>query len=1592
VDVSSGRDHLDSLTAEEAIEQVRDWALLGAYSLSAPAGAAHREALISLVPVRVDALASLYFRRAGVTRSVTLSDGRFLVLVPEAPEGTRRELQVGRLLDEERAAKGRIPAIVTLFEYRIEQDNGAAQIREVVETPGQAFFREEDGYYERPIAALADLDAFLTLNLDITHSRLDNGRLILGGRKVGDGMPQLITREDLAALKQAGVHIADDVREQLRKRGLRAEYDRRVREAASEALAKRDTTDGVAPYADMLSLIRYIEAENPYDKFEALQIEAILEDNPPSLGFSLDPRVNRTGIAADIESALRGDPALYDGWFLEQVTTAVAQQLALADDEPDMETRLSQLRAGSDKPVPAGEASLRTLVGLEPPPMRISKSSAADDLSLSSMFRRPDNATIVKGIIEHTKEVVRARAEELQRVAASLRQGSTDALLDLQRYLNADAIGLTMRPGAAAYRVRDLQQMLHDITDDALPVDGVYGAKTTATVRQFQESLNLKPTGIVDEDTWEALLSGHGDKSDELNELRQLLNKIETKNNYQCGRYDGRLAGTRVGMTLFYTDLLMKLWSFADGKEAPPVPGFVSETQFEVSPVYWDNERRFSSTRGWLGPRLEGFKVRESTSVSFAPVATRLYNASSNPLINGKEVPATFAPERFSAWWNAHYLDVADYEPQYHRLNQIMKWVVVLTAYDEVEVPVLSSLTTVPVARNLRFDSWWDANRDGLRVAPVDAFRRVDTETTECIDILRSKAFRAMGSIYRMSGGVTLPGKLTIKAKAAANEARADVPELLKAAGFDVPGATVSPKSIRLPITEGGVARGTLDLPRGLQTAEFRAAAGRPLEGTGGTLSTEQIRFAFNGVENGGIQVRGSAGAASVFDLSMVKAANGKGLRLNYADGDLFRSVRELKKFERSGAALDPGDHLWIPDTHQLLVRASGNRWTVIAADALGKSELKKASSSSAVLDKATTEPVLRFAVADAPATARLLSNAEMASLTERLHVEKLSPTSAFEPTATLRAELVTAFPADAAEVTFRIGATELRGRFDDVDLYLPRSADVGQNARVVSEAVSSDDFGLLLTYLKGQPAGAAAATRGKNGQLVVASMGSGFDVNPQEMRALAEVLPANVKGQRLFLRADNQPGVFVNEFGSLEVPRALGADDVAVATRAAQFMNGDASFGEALGRVGPLDMATLETLAKIPGVQRAAYVEFRSAPSLLRGEALVDLRVTADSTNVMIRRDAHVEFLPLRAVSPKQLAEEYQYVDDVMNPARAEREGRAVVDPTMDEFLKRTRGIFEHLREIASATKGERILTKESRDVSNATLWALHKGDARVRIFRDQPDMRASLQNARQAVTVAPGRSVFAITADPGGAEGMGNVPALTARVGRRVPISAATSFESFMTILRDPNVSQIVLVAREQDGGLVFADRWVSLMAIEAMLGRAPKKPMLVVVSNGGVELQKAFSDSGRFSRVLSLKYVLGQLDTFEAALESVARLLETTTDATTLVAKEEFDATVGAAGPFADALVAASRVDGAGVHVDLDKLLTEARRVPADLPTLIAVQSLLMANARSAKSADVDGAVERMASERLARKAPNTARKARTELSALVQTKYE
>ena len=70
---------------------------------------------------------------------------------------------------------------------------------------------------------------------------------------------------------------------------------------------------------------------------------------------------------------------------------------------------------------------------------------------------------------------------------------------------------MKLKPGDSSEDVRLLQEILVDITEiyptiPEITVDGIYGEKTRAAVKRFQELMGIYDTGIVDNITWNKLL------------------------------------------------------------------------------------------------------------------------------------------------------------------------------------------------------------------------------------------------------------------------------------------------------------------------------------------------------------------------------------------------------------------------------------------------------------------------------------------------------------------------------------------------------------------------------------------------------------------------------------------------------------------------------------------------------------------------------------------------------------------------------------------------------------------------------------------------------------------------------------------------------------------------------------------------------------------------------------------------------------------------------------------------------------------------------------------------------------------------------
>jgi hypothetical protein len=264
---------------------------------------------------------------------------------------------------------------------------------------------------------------------------------------------------------------------------------------------------------------------------------------------------------------------------------------------------------------------------------------------------------------------------------------------------------------------------------------------------QLKKDLVAMLPGLVD-DRYNAIV-----------DLHHVLRYYAAETGAQCARYDG-IEGTAVSMTLFYTDLLAKLWEAVDyGYSAPlrAIPGFLTSPRVDVAPAYAEELERLPATRIWFAPRSDAWTRSaggDATELAFLHRFSRVYAAGSDPANPGKESITNEASRLTIGWWDRHFDDIADHEQQYHRQNQIMKWSAIATAMVE-QASAPTFLASVQVAHNARFFPWLAAHRDRLRFQEPVPERRT-TYRTECVALLQSYPYPTAGRSYVVSGGVSL--------------------------------------------------------------------------------------------------------------------------------------------------------------------------------------------------------------------------------------------------------------------------------------------------------------------------------------------------------------------------------------------------------------------------------------------------------------------------------------------------------------------------------------------------------------------------------------------------------------------------------------------------------------------------------------------------------------------------------------------------------------------------------------------------------------------------------------------------------------------
>jgi hypothetical protein len=240
---------------------------------------------------------------------------------------------------------------------------------------------------------------------------------------------------------------------------------------------------------------------------------------------------------------------------------------------------------------------------------------------------------------------------------------------------------------------------------------------------------------------------------------------------------------------------------------------------------------------------------------------------------------------------------VADFEPQYNRLNQIMKWSAILGSYAENLPAPLLSLSSVSVPSAGRFDSWWARHRE-LKVTWDLKFLSIVGESTECMTLIQSEPFRMFGGLYVMSGGVSTYTDEQIAERKVAEPARASITDSrLRAVGLDAVQADTA--GTRKKIVSADKTTFSRE-PNGVWSTTVAKDA--RLDGHGSSIAGETIISSFKPTTNG-LTIDSRIGSAPLASLSIDRTESG--FRLKGNEGPAFAAARHLTSL--SGGVREDG-------------------------------------------------------------------------------------------------------------------------------------------------------------------------------------------------------------------------------------------------------------------------------------------------------------------------------------------------------------------------------------------------------------------------------------------------------------------------------------------------------------------------------------------------------------------------------------------------------------------------------------------------------------------------------------------------------------
>lgn len=1467
--------HLQHQSSEERTEQVRDWLAIACLNQLNISQNTTFRSLYDFPAMRYEEMGGLNNYQYGESRYIPYA-GKLLVLVPTDSEKTL--IHIARASDAYRMKYARMPKTARVYTYDISDvDAGEAFFAYDSEVSGGDVFSSSYGYYEQSVDRKGQLETLLTQIDNVCYVGLNGNSVRIGGRKFSSGASSLISVNDLATLYQAEEKLRESHTDRIRKRGVRSEYEAHVRENVSSNYWRLLFQ---FPEITRSEIDEGFREKYPYSDFLQEYIDAYLKDVSVSIGFSLDPDVRRIALYNDVRNmVVKRDTQYFNTWFDEHLRKGILESLAF--ERQEVANFLDERRTDFlDLSMDNYETSTHSLVFG-------SESGRSEDMNEDSYsfwlelfglseeetepYLREYKASIGQVFGEHS--LLLQKMIEKDRFDKDL-----PAYYELLRLLdNRETFTISREqapPGLSTTPSNFNEALNQKVLGDALAILKDFGMLSDSTVdhfskevedslKKFQSILELPVTGKIDDVTYAAFTKYSSALQRKNAILEMFLESVYRSNSFQMARYDGPLQNTEIGMTLFYTDLMMKLWGFNYEDSAPEeaIPGFKAKTNHPISIAYFDNIQEYPGTRSWLGDQEGAYQFYgNNTRLMFAPSATRIYNASSNDLFPGIEVDANYSSQRFSDWWNRHYLNIADYEPEFHRLNQIMKWNVVLTWLREKgKLSFLNSRSYKVAYLSEDFESWFKG-KDDLRFRHALPFLDATQlgEGTECLDLFKSKPFYLFENNYTpfsMSGGVSLPSpaKIANRLKQRRSVKYAGQTPVIKSTSFEAE-ISVGRSSVKKTTTGSKTYYSKTGEVSHINSLETRITK----DG-----NTTTILNKTNSEEMGKLIVK-DLGTSSRLELAEGGYAKGRNL------------VADLERSKEPSQLISGSRHvdfvLQISDQEHLIKLSNNEQWMKFTTN-VSYEQAKVAQFSTAVEQGI-------YHVGDLVDVSMVLKNLEgkqmyrigMSRGSAGVRAEEV--VSNIENTYRLRSK--------SGDVAFALETNYL----NEAEVLLAKSDDLSkdiEHIKAIKELSGIEEGRTLLAALDDN-----AICFVKNSKGEVSSI-SKNNVPVQRIDALTSQLNLQNSNAKVVVVSSSEHGVRVSgEAGHTIVHLPSAPDDAVVATLGRmddhlvkpEWQEAFKAFGDV--PITVKDINQMEAIQDANGALRKTIPEMNKVKSLKAGDVVVDFNSMGKQPQVLVLDQAgKPRVLNLDFKGSHNFTETGKILKNKLGS------GEKI---TLEEYKKLTEGAAQMLDQVIAETGAKRLVTLEPEGLNLTIAKEMHGIKPKVELILDQRDIQQSVFNASDTFLLDFKQAKYITSVS------LADTFKTVNQINQSV-LSTGVTFDTTLTSLdfwAYPSDSlfgeQNVLVVRSNNHGILLNGTSLSYDDLRSTLESLNhKKDFVYLLSNNCDSLKNIFIESGKFSRVYFSTYELGNLASFEKSFEQATALFRSFDDDSLVLKKK-------------------------------------------------------------------------------------------------------